>query len=63
MVVCDGKKFYAAIQDLPGQVLERAAPANLTLNRSMPTASSTPRCEADSPARCRKCCSCWPTTR
>ena len=30
-VVCDGKKFYAAVQDLPGQVLEREAPANLTL--------------------------------
>ena len=30
-VVCDGKTLHAAVLDLPGQVLEREAPANLTL--------------------------------
>ncbi len=30
-VVIDGKKFYASIDDLPGQVLEKDAPAELTM--------------------------------
>ncbi len=31
MLVCDGKKLYAAIGDLPGQVLVKDAPKRLTL--------------------------------
>jgi thiol-disulfide isomerase/thioredoxin len=31
MMVVDGKKIYAAIKDLPGQVLEKDAPAELSL--------------------------------
>jgi len=30
-IVIDGKKFYASIDDLPGQVLEKDAPAELTM--------------------------------
>ena len=31
MLVCNGKNLYAAIQDLPGQVLERRAPTRVTM--------------------------------
>jgi thiol-disulfide isomerase/thioredoxin/outer membrane lipoprotein-sorting protein len=31
MVVCDGKKVYAAIEDLPGQVVEKKAPIRVTM--------------------------------
>lgn len=31
MMVCDGKKVYAAIEDLPGQVLEKPAPIRVTM--------------------------------
>ena len=31
MLVCDGKKLYASIEDQPDQVLEKSAPARVTL--------------------------------
>jgi thiol-disulfide isomerase/thioredoxin len=31
MVVCDGKKLYASLEDQPGQILEKPAPIRVTL--------------------------------